>query len=178
VSPAKPSPAAAVKYTTRPSSRVMAVIAILLTFASGASDVASYTRLGGVFTSVMTGNIAIFGLSLARGSVPLALHIGTAFAGYVTGVAVGTRVAWHPTAHHVKTGPGGSGRDWPPHATLALLIEMVLFAGVTAGWELTGSRPAGAVPSWWPPRAGWGFSPPRSTRWASAVSPPRTSPAR
>jgi uncharacterized membrane protein YoaK (UPF0700 family) len=145
VSLVKSFTAAAVKYTTRPSSRAMAVIAVLLTFASGASDVASYTRLGGVFTSVMTGNLVIFGLSLAHGSVSLALHIGVAFAGYVAGVAVGTRIVWHPAAHHVKTGPGGSGRDWPPHATLALLIEMILFAGVTAGWELTGSRPAGAA---------------------------------
>jgi uncharacterized membrane protein YoaK (UPF0700 family) len=145
VSLAKSFTTAAVKYTTRPSSRAMAVIAVLLTFASGASDVASFTRLGNVFTSVMTGNMVIFGLSLARGSVSLALHTGVAFAGYVTGVAVGTRISWYHAAHHVKTGPGGSGRDWPPHATLALLIEMILFAGVTAGWELTGSRPAGAA---------------------------------
>jgi len=41
---------------------------VLLTFASGASDVTSFTRLGNVFTSVMTGNITVFGLSLARGS--------------------------------------------------------------------------------------------------------------
>ena len=44
--------------------RTMTVIAVLLTFASGASDVTSFTRLGNVFTSVMTGNITVFGLPL------------------------------------------------------------------------------------------------------------------
>ena len=39
---------------TRPRQQIMTLIAIALTFASGANDVASFTRLGGVFTSVMT----------------------------------------------------------------------------------------------------------------------------
>jgi uncharacterized membrane protein YoaK (UPF0700 family) len=128
----------------------MTVIAVLLTFASGASDVASFTRLGTVFTSVMTGNMTIFGLSLARGSASLAEHTAVAVAGYVVGVAAGTRVMWHHAArsgHPDDTAPGGEapGGEWPPHVTLTLLIEMVLFAGFVAGWELTGSRPAGAA---------------------------------
>jgi len=133
----------------------MTVIAVLLTFASGASDVASFTRLGDVFTSVMTGNMTIFGLSLARGSVSLASHTAVAVAGYVTGVATGTRVMWHHAARNGGPGggvpgggvPGGGvpGGEWPPHITLSLLIEMVLFAAVTAGWEFTGSRPTGAT---------------------------------
>jgi uncharacterized membrane protein YoaK (UPF0700 family) len=122
----------------------MTVIAVLLTFASGASDVASFTRLGDVFTSVMTGNMVIFGLSLARGSASLAAHTAVAVAGYVAGVAVGARVMWHHAARN--GGPGGEAPsgEWPPHVTLTLLIEMALFAIVVAGWEFTGSRPAGA----------------------------------
>jgi uncharacterized membrane protein YoaK (UPF0700 family) len=123
----------------------MTVIAVLMTFASGASDVASFTRLGSVFTSVMTGNMVIFGLSLARGSVSLASHTAVAVAGYVAGVAVGTRVMWHHTARNGGSGDEAPGREWPPHVTLTLLIELALFAGVVAGWELTGSRPAGAT---------------------------------
>ena len=45
----------------RPQQRILTLIAIALTFASGATDVASYTRLGNVFTSVMTGNIVLLG---------------------------------------------------------------------------------------------------------------------
>jgi uncharacterized membrane protein YoaK (UPF0700 family) len=123
----------------------MTVIAVLLTFASGASDVASYTRLGSVFTSVMTGNMVIFGLSLARGSLSLASHTAVAVAGYVAGVAVGTRVMWHHAARDGVPGEDPPGGEWPPHIMLTLLIELTLFAGVAAGWELTGSRPAGAA---------------------------------
>jgi uncharacterized membrane protein YoaK (UPF0700 family) len=119
----------------------MTVIAVLLTFSSGAMDVASFTRLGSVFASVMTGNIVVFGLSLARGSVSLAAHTLTAIAGYVIGVAVGTRVAWF----HGRRAPGRtSDSPWPPHVTMAFLLEFLLIAGVAAGWEITGSRPGGA----------------------------------
>jgi uncharacterized membrane protein YoaK (UPF0700 family) len=123
----------------------MTVIAVLLTFASGASDVASFTRLGSVFTSVMTGNMVIFGLSLARGSLSLASHTAVAVAGYVGGVAAGTRVMWYRAAPDGVPGDEPPGGEWPPHITLTLLIELALFAAVAAGWELTGSRPAGAA---------------------------------
>lgn len=130
----------------RPTARTMTVIAVLLTFASGASDVASFTRLGNVFTSVMTGNITVFGLSLARGSVSLAAHTAVAFAGYVAGVVVGTRIGWHFAGKRSQgaavQAPGG---HWPAHMTLTLLVEVALFGGVIVGWELTGSHPAGAA---------------------------------
>ena len=114
---------------------------MLLTFISGAVDVASFTRLGNVFASVMTGNIVLFGLSLARTSVSLAVHTVVAVAGYIVGVAIGARVAWF----HAKGEPGkGPGSGWPPHVFLVLYIEFVLLAAFAAGWELTGSRPAGA----------------------------------
>jgi uncharacterized membrane protein YoaK (UPF0700 family) len=123
----------------------MTVIAVLLTFASGASDVASFTRLGSVFSSVMTGNMVIFGLSLARGSGSLASHTAVAVAGYVAGVAAGTRVMWHHTARNGDSSGKPAGGECPPHVTLTLLIEMALFAGVVAGWEFTGSRPTGVA---------------------------------
>lgn len=126
----------------RPAEPVLTAIAMLLTFASGASDVASFTRLGGVFTSVMTGNMVVFGLSLAHGSVILAAHTVAAFAGYVLGVTLGTQIAWHHTAR--RAGTDGEN-EWPPHITLALLAEFTLFAGVVIGWEVTGARPAGAA---------------------------------
>jgi uncharacterized membrane protein YoaK (UPF0700 family) len=71
----------------------LTVIAVALTFASGAMDVASFTRLGNVFTSVMTGNIVLWGLAAARGSLTLASHTAVAIAGYVVGVAGGSRIA-------------------------------------------------------------------------------------
>ena len=82
----------------------MTVVAVVLTFASGASDVASFTRLGNVFSSVMTGNITLFGLSVARGSGSLAAHTTVAFAGYVVGVVVGDRAAVGRPADHAGIG--------------------------------------------------------------------------
>ena len=79
-------------------SRYLTLIAIALTFASGAADVASFTRLGNVFASVMTGNIVLWGLAVARGSATLASHTTVSIAGYIAGVAGGTWIA-----HGVKT---------------------------------------------------------------------------
>lgn len=128
--------------STAPSARVMTGVAVVLTFASGASDVASFTRLGNVFTSVMTGNITLFGLSVARGSGSLAAHTTVAFAGYVAGVVVGTRILWRRSGGPVAKAPDG---EWPPRMTLTLLTELTLLAGVLIGWELTGTRPSGTA---------------------------------
>jgi uncharacterized membrane protein YoaK (UPF0700 family) len=152
----------------RPSPRTLTVIAVLLTFASGASDVASFTRLGGVFTSVMTGNMVVFGLSLAQGSISLAAHTVVAFCGYVAGVAAGARIAWrhaqlrraagvgHRTATDASQPSGHkrqpsddkrqpAGGEWPPYITLTLLAELTLLIGVVIGWLVTGTHPAGAA---------------------------------
>jgi uncharacterized membrane protein YoaK (UPF0700 family) len=84
--------------------------------------------------------------ALARGSVSLAAHTGVAVAGYVAGVVVGTRIGWHLAGKRQEdpsaNGPGG---HWPAHMTLTLLVEVSLFGGVIVGWELTGSKPAGAA---------------------------------
>lgn len=127
------------------------MIAVLLTFASGATDVASFTRLGDVFSSVMTGNIVLFGLSLAKGSVSLATHTVVAFAGYVIGVAAGTRMAWfHASLTRLPPPSGPSGQrgtkeaPWPPHITTAMLLEFLLMAAVALGWEITSGHPVGA----------------------------------
>ena len=40
----------------------LTLLASMLAFASGATDLASFTRLGGVFASVITGNLVLLGL--------------------------------------------------------------------------------------------------------------------
>jgi uncharacterized membrane protein YoaK (UPF0700 family) len=123
----------------------MTVIAVALTFASGAMDVASFTRLGSVFTSVMTGNIVLGGLAVARGSLALASHTAVAIVGYVAGVVAGSRIAVGARASGTRAAEGkdtggkgaegkesggkgaagedgeganGEGRDGEPQATL------------------------------------------------------------
>ncbi len=135
---------------TRPRQQILTLIAIALTFASGANDVASFTRLGGVFTSVMTGNIVLWGLSAAQRSVSLASHTAVSIAGYIAGVAGGTWVAHGFKASasdsaSASASASGGGRDsmLPGHVNWALFAELILLAGLTAGWEITGARPAG-----------------------------------
>src|SRR5947209_7303455 len=123
---------------TRPRQQLMTAIAIALTFGSGAMDVASFTRLGNVFTSVMTGNIVLWGLAAASRSVSLASHTAVSIAGYITGVVMATRVA-----HGFKTPDRGPERVLSAPVLWALLAELVLLAGFTGGWEATGGDPAG-----------------------------------
>lgn len=110
-------------------------MAVLLAFGSGAVDVASFTRLGDVFSSVMTGNLVLLGLAIARASAPLAVHALVAFAGYIAGVAAGS---------HITGAPRRRGRLWPVRVTAVLLVEAVVLAGFAAGWVATDARPSGA----------------------------------
>ena len=119
----------------------MTLIAIALTFGSGATDVASFTRLGGVFTSVMTGNIVLWGLSAAEKSLSLASHTAVSIAGYIVGVAGGTWIA-----HGFKAASAdeeGRASVLPGHVNWTLCGELVLLAGLAVGWEITGASPAG-----------------------------------
>jgi uncharacterized membrane protein YoaK (UPF0700 family) len=128
--------------------QLMTQIAIALTFISGAMDVASFTRLGSVFTSVMTGNIVLWGLAVARGSLALASHTAVSIAGYIAGVAAGTVIAYR-----VRTGgPDGSGEPGDDadrggavsrDIRWALRTELLLLAGFAVGWEISGASPAG-----------------------------------
>lgn len=128
----------------RPRQQVTALIAIALTFGSGAMDVASFTKLGDVFTSVMTGNIVLCGLAAARGSVSLLAHTLTAFAGYVAGVAGGTRLGWYHSARSpADEAPAESSGAWAPHIRATLLAELALLTAFFAGWEAVGANPDG-----------------------------------
>ena len=123
---------------SRPRQQILTLIAIALTFGSGAADVASFTQLGGVFTSVMTGNIVLWGLAAARGSLSLASHTAVSIAGYIAGVAGGTWVA-----HEAKTASADQDGVLPVHVIWVLLAELTLLAGFTVGWEVSGAAPAG-----------------------------------
>ena len=133
---------------TRPREQILTMIAIVLTFGSGATDVASFTRLGGVFTSVMTGNIVLGGLSVAQRSLSLASHTAVSIGGFIAGVVGGTWVA-----HGFKAASRGKADDeeesrasvLPGHVNWALFTELILLAGLTVGWEITGAHPAGGT---------------------------------
>jgi uncharacterized membrane protein YoaK (UPF0700 family) len=132
---------------TRPKDQFLTIIAIALTFGSGVADVASFTRLGGVFTSVMTGNIVLWGLAAARGSLTLASHTAVSIGGYILGVAGGTWIGHRARAASASSSASSSSSSssgvLPAHVIWVLLAELTLLAGWTVGWEVSGASPAG-----------------------------------
>jgi len=107
---------------------------ILLTLVTGSIDVIGFTRLGGVFTSVMTGNMVLLGVAAGKGDVSLAIHTGIAFVGYVAGSLIGARVAGHAQENdHL----------WPRAILKALVLELVVLCIFATWWELVAAAPVG-----------------------------------
>ncbi len=66
---------------------------VILALASGATDAFGYLRLGGTFTSVMTGNMVLFAVAAARRDGALVVRTALAICAYLGGAAVGVRLA-------------------------------------------------------------------------------------
>src|SRR5579875_2929177 len=66
---------------------------VLLAFASGATDAFGFLRLGGTFTSVMTGNMVLVGLAAARSDGALVVRALVAICGYLAGAFLSVRLA-------------------------------------------------------------------------------------
>jgi uncharacterized membrane protein YoaK (UPF0700 family) len=110
------------------------MLVALLAMTAGATDAISFLGLGGVFSSVMTANLVLLGLSAGERSGFLAAHAASALGGYVAGALAASRLV------------SGSDRPAPALAgriVAALAAEAVLLAGFTAGWEITDGRPGG-----------------------------------
>ena len=134
-----------------PVPRALTTISVLLTIGTAATDVACFTRLGSVFASVMTSNLVFLGLSAARHSGALAGRAGVSVAAYVLGVAAASRLArtgQRPApddAGGAARPPGSGGQPWSAWIATTLLMEIVLLAAFTAGWEITGAKPEGGA---------------------------------
>lgn len=66
---------------------------VVLALASGATDAFGYLRLGGTFTSVMTGNMVLFAVAAAHAEGALVVRTALAICGYLAGAALGVRLA-------------------------------------------------------------------------------------
>lgn len=107
-------------------------LVVVLAVTSGAADALGFLALGSAFTSVMTGNMVLFGVATAHGDVSGMLLTSVAIGAFVAGAAIGTRVAGSPVS---------GDPVWPPAVTRALGIELVLFTGVGIAWWALGSEP-------------------------------------
>jgi uncharacterized membrane protein YoaK (UPF0700 family) len=64
-------------------------VLVLTAFTAGLVDVLSFATLGGIFTSAMTGNLALLGFYAATGAVHSAIKSLIALVSFIVGCAVG-----------------------------------------------------------------------------------------
>ena len=104
--------------------------AMFLAAASGATDAIGYLALGNVFTSAMTGNLALLGIALAHRDGERIGRVLVSLICYMAGAAIGARIARTPE-------PGDP--VWPSAITRALAIEAVFFAAYAGVWWVVGA---------------------------------------
>lgn len=109
-------------------------LVVVLALATGSVDAVSYLRLGKVFSSVITGNLALLGVSAGQRNSGLAVNAGLALAGYGLGVLAGGALAGIPE----KDQP-----VWPRRVTVTLALELLVLAGFSGGWLAAGGHPSG-----------------------------------
>jgi uncharacterized membrane protein YoaK (UPF0700 family) len=109
---------------------------LLLGFTSGAIDAVGLVALGGVFTSVMTGNMIFLGAGLATGHNGSALRAFLAICAFMTGAFMGARIAGSP-----QTGDP----CWPRPVSVALGVELLVLLGFSVAWWVSDSEPGTRV---------------------------------
>jgi uncharacterized membrane protein YoaK (UPF0700 family) len=118
--------------------RTRDALMVALTLVTGATDAVAFTRLGNVFTSVMTGNMVLLGVAVGRGELSVLEHTGLAVASFIIGTVAGAHIAGSPRADDPL---------WPRPLSRALGVELAIFAAVAIGWWASGSHPAGVTQS-------------------------------
>ena len=113
-------------------------LSYVLTVGTGAMDAIGFARLGDVFTSVMTGNLVLLGVSIGSENGELAARIAIAFGAFVVGVMVGARVT---ATRLVEPGATGFRAVWPSGVNRALGVQLVVMTAFLIGWELSGGSP-------------------------------------
>jgi len=108
------------------------LLLVVLAGTSGALDAFGFLALGGVFASVMTGNLVLLGLGAGTRAGGLAAHAAVAIAAYAVGVLVG---AWTTRGRHLSGGTGWSGR-----MQLLVAVEFLLVATVVLLWQVVPHR--------------------------------------
>ena len=111
------------------------VLLVVLALTTGALDAVTFVRLGKVFSSVITGNLALLGVAAGRTDAALALNAGLALAGYAGGVLLGALIAGTPERGQPV---------WPVQVSYALATETGLLAAFSGEWLAAGGHPGGA----------------------------------
>lgn len=104
--------------------------AIFLAATSGATDAIGYLALGAVFTSAMTGNLALLGIGLAHRDGERVGRVVVSLLCYMVGTAIGARIA--------RT-PQHGDPVWPPAITRAMGAEAAFFVAYAGVWWTVGA---------------------------------------
>lgn len=118
--------------------RTRDAVLIALTVLTGATDAIALLSLGGVFTSVMTGNMVLLGVGVGRGQLGTITHALVAVTGYMVGAIGGGAVAGKPRP---------SDRPWPRVLTWCLTAELALYLLYSILWWNADSDPSSALRS-------------------------------
>lgn len=139
----------------------MRIAVVILVAASGAMETLSLAALGHVFAGVMTGNLALLGMSVGHGGGALGRAAALALAGFGLGAGVGAwvtrgrrpvsetpreadpRRAQHPRQSDTRPTPHPPDVDgWPPRVRICLIAETALLAAIAIWWLVVDGAPA------------------------------------
>lgn len=109
-------------------------LVVVLALTSGALDAVTFLRLGKVFSSVITGNLALLGVAAGQQNPSLAENGGLALVGYGLGVLIGGRMAGNPEDGQPM---------WPRQVTMTLAAELLVLAAFSGGWLAAAGHPSG-----------------------------------
>jgi uncharacterized membrane protein YoaK (UPF0700 family) len=124
-----------------PAARATAVrdaLLVTLTFGAGAVDAISFFGLGRVFTGNMTGNLVLLGLAAGREKGSEVVRSGTSLGAFCLGVLIAVALVAFISR---RTGSERGSRLWPVGVTVVLALEVLVQAGLLAGWLTVGGHP-------------------------------------
>jgi len=112
------------------------LLVVVLAFVSGYTDGVGFLALGGAFTSVMTGNMVLLGLSAGQADWEGVGRALGAILAFIAGAALGTQLA----GVAAKQDP-----IWPRPVNRALAVELAILAVASVGWFVTVGEPGAVV---------------------------------
>jgi uncharacterized membrane protein YoaK (UPF0700 family) len=112
------------------------LLVVVLAFVSGYTDGVGFLALGGAFTSVMTGNMVLLGLSAGQADWEGVGRALGAILAFIAGAALGTQLA----GVAAKQDP-----IWPRPVNRALAVELAILAAAAVGWFVTVGEPGAVV---------------------------------
>lgn len=112
------------------------LLVVVLAFVSGYTDGVGFLALGGAFTSVMTGNMVLLGLSAGQADWEGVGRALGAILAFIAGAGLGTQLAGVAAEQDPI---------WPRPVNRALAVELAILAAAAVGWFVTVGKPGTVV---------------------------------